>query len=124
MIRIFFFNFRFSSRKSQSQQKLAKKITHFTIQFCSKNLIYLMNLNLNLNGNENNMLPQHSRNPLHFKNFPANMFLFGVTKTNCRNGALPYLGAQELRQFLKHFEGKCLYISIYLHKKIFVTQKY
>ena len=25
----FFFNFRFSSKKSQSQQKLAKKITHF-----------------------------------------------------------------------------------------------
>ena len=34
----FFFNFRFSSKKSQSQQKLAKNITHFTIQFCSKNL--------------------------------------------------------------------------------------
>ena len=33
-----FFNFRFSSKKSQSQQKLAKNITHFTIQFCSKNL--------------------------------------------------------------------------------------
>ena len=30
-------NFRFSSRKSQSQQKLVKKITYFTIQFCSKN---------------------------------------------------------------------------------------
>ena len=28
----FFLNIRFSSRKSQSQQKLAKKITHFTIQ--------------------------------------------------------------------------------------------
>ena len=27
----FFFNFRISVRKSQSQQKLAKKITHFTI---------------------------------------------------------------------------------------------
>ena len=27
----FFFNFRFSSKKSQSQQKLAKKITHFTV---------------------------------------------------------------------------------------------
>ena len=31
----FFLNFRFSSRESQSQQKLAKKITHFTIQFRS-----------------------------------------------------------------------------------------
>ena len=29
--RVFFFNFRFFSRKSQSQQKLPKKITHFSI---------------------------------------------------------------------------------------------
>ena len=36
-----FFNFRFSSRKSQSQQKLAKKITHFTIAFCSKTSLIL-----------------------------------------------------------------------------------
>ena len=33
-------NFRFSSRKSQSQQKLSKKITHFTIQFRSKTSFY------------------------------------------------------------------------------------
>ena len=38
IIRVYF-NFRFSSRKSQSQQKLTKKITHFTIQFRSKNFI-------------------------------------------------------------------------------------
>ena len=41
----FFFNFRFFSRKSQSQEKLPKKITHFTIQFHSKNLTHFMNLN-------------------------------------------------------------------------------
>ena len=28
-------NFRFSGRKSQRQQKLAKKTTHFTTQFCA-----------------------------------------------------------------------------------------
>ena len=39
----FFFNFRFFSRKSQSQQKLAKNIIHFTIQVCSKHLTHLMN---------------------------------------------------------------------------------
>ena len=55
----FFFNFRFSSRKSQSQQKLAKNITHFTIQFCSKNLTH--SKKLNLLDIENNMLPQHSQ---------------------------------------------------------------
>ena len=30
----FVFNFRISSRKSKNLQKLARKITHFTIQFC------------------------------------------------------------------------------------------
>ena len=60
----FFFNFKFSSRKSQNQQKLAKKITHFTIQFHSKNLISFMNLNLSLNEIENNMLLQHSQKPI------------------------------------------------------------
>ena len=34
------FNFRFSSRKSQNQQKLTKKMTHFRTQFHSKNLTY------------------------------------------------------------------------------------
>ena len=38
-------NFRFSGTKSQSQQKLAKRITHFPIQFRSINLIHFVNLN-------------------------------------------------------------------------------
>ena len=48
-----FFKYRFSSRKSQSQQKLAKKITRFTIQFRSKNLTRFTNLNLLVNENKN-----------------------------------------------------------------------
>ena len=39
------FNSRFSSRKSQSQQKLAIKITHFTTQYCSKKVTHFTNLN-------------------------------------------------------------------------------
>ena len=55
----FFFNFRFSSRTSQREQKLAKKITHFTIQLLSKNLTHFKKLNsLDI---ENNMLLQHSQ---------------------------------------------------------------
>ena len=55
----FFSNFRFYTRKSESERKLAKKITHFIIQFCSKNLIHFTNLNsLDI---ENNMFPQHSQ---------------------------------------------------------------
>ena len=47
------------SRKPQNQQKLAKKITHFTIQFRSKRVTHFRNLNsLDI---ENNMLPQHSQ---------------------------------------------------------------
>ena len=57
----FFKFFLFSSRKSQSQQRLEKMFTHFAIQFCSKNLTHFMNLNsLNL---EKNMLLQHSQKP-------------------------------------------------------------
>ena len=55
IIRVFF-NFRFSSRKFQGQQKLAKKTAHFTTQFCSKNVTHFTNLDsLDI---ENNMLPQ------------------------------------------------------------------
>ena len=50
-----------SSRKSQSQQKLVKKITHFSILFRSKNLTHFTNLNsLDI---ENNMLLKHSQIP-------------------------------------------------------------
>ena len=55
IIRVFF-NFRFSSRNSQNLHKLAKKITNFTIQFRSKNLIHFTNLKaLDI---ENNILLQ------------------------------------------------------------------
>ena len=55
----FLFNFKFYSRKSQSQEKLAKKITNFTIQFRLKNLTHFTNLSsLDI---ENNMLPQYSQ---------------------------------------------------------------
>ena len=50
------FRSRFSSRKSQSQQKLVKKITHFTIQFCSKHLTHIMELNTL--DTENNIIPK------------------------------------------------------------------
>ena len=53
-----FFNVRFSNRKTQSLQKLLKKITHSTIQFRSKNFTHFKNLSsLDI---ENNTLPQHN----------------------------------------------------------------
>ena len=38
-------NFKFFARNFQNQQKLAKKIAHFTIQFRSKNRNHFLNLN-------------------------------------------------------------------------------
>ena len=60
-VEIDFFDIKFSSRMSQSQPKLAKKITHFKIQFWSKNLTHFTNLSsLDV---ENKMLLQHSQKP-------------------------------------------------------------
>ena len=87
----FLFNFRFSSRKSQRQQKLAKKITNFTIQFRSKNITHFTNLNsLDI---ENNMLPNTAKNLPDFKDFPADMFLLGVRENIC---TAIFLDTQEL----------------------------
>ena len=62
-----FFYSRFSIRKSQSQRKLVKKITHFSIQLHSKNLTYFMNLNsLDI---EKNMLPKHIQKPVSLYKF-------------------------------------------------------
>ena len=101
---------RFSNRKSESQQKLATMITHFTIPFRSKNLTYLMNLNsLNI---KKNVLLQHSQKPTHFTNFPANMFLVGVRKKNCSA-----LFRRPRTAFSKQWKSKCLHIPEYFRKK-------
>ena len=65
----FFLDFRFSSRKSQSQQKLAKEITHFFIRFNSKHLTYFVNLNSH--DIENNMLPKHNKKPFSLYKFSS-----------------------------------------------------
>ena len=71
IIRVFFY-FRFSNRKSQSQQKLAKKITHCTIQLHAKNLTYFMNPNsVDI---ESNMPPQRSQKPLTLQLFQQTCF--------------------------------------------------
>ena len=51
---------RSSGRKSQSQQKLTKKIIYFTIRFCSQIITHFAKLNtLNI---IKNTLPQHKQN--------------------------------------------------------------
>ena len=68
----FLFLVRSSNRKSQSQQKLAKKVTHFIIQFRSKNLTRFTNLNSRTICSRN-----ASKTLSDFTNFPENIFLFG-----------------------------------------------
>ena len=115
------FNFRFSSRISQSQQKLSKSITHFTVYFCSKTPTYFMRLNiLNI---VKNILLQHSQKPTHFTNFSRNLFLVGARKNIY---SAPFLDAQELhsRRNGKADISISLYISIpaYLRKKMIVPE--
>ena len=106
-----FFNFRFSSTKSQSRQKLAKKITYYATQFCSKNLTRFTDLNsLDI---ENNMLLQHNHKPFSlYKFFSRHISVWCQKKhLHCTIYRRPKT------VFLKHFECKCLYISVYPRKK-------
>ena len=112
----FFFSFRLSSRKCQSQQKLAKKITYFTVQFCLKNLTHFTTLNsFDI---ENNMLSQHSQKPLWLYKFLSSMFPFGPRKNIC---TAPFLDAQELHFWSSLKANACIFLYISL-KNLFVPQ--
>ena len=103
------FDFRFSGRKSQSQQKLAKKITHYTIHFHAKHLIHFTNLiSLNI---ENDILAKQNQKSFSLCKFSSKHVSVWYQKNICT--AL-FLDTQEL------FESKCLYIYVYLLKKVFV----
>ena len=102
-----------------SKKKLAKKIIHF-YSFAQKNLIHFMNLNLN--DIENNMLPQHSQ-----KSFSLYKLFSKHVSVWCQKKHLQKwcstISWRALTTLLKHSESKCLYISVYLRKKIFVPEK-
>ena len=104
-------------------QKLAKKITHFTIQFRSKNLIHFMNLNFSLNDTENNMLPQNDQKLFSLYKLSSKHFsVWSPKKTFAK--MVQYISWRPRNAFLKYFESKCLYISVCLRKKIFVPEKW
>ena len=88
----FFFDFRFSRRKSQSQQKLLIKITYFAIQVCSKHLTHFMNLN-SLD-NENNMLSKHFQKSFSLYKFSRKHVSVWCQKKNICTA--PFLDTQEL----------------------------
>ena len=100
-----FHNCKFSSRKSQSQQKLAKKITHFTIQFRSKNLNHFTNLNLL--DIENNILLQHSQKSFSLYKFSCKHFLVGVRKNIY---SAPFLDAQDLHSQSTLKANVCIFL--------------
>ena len=101
---------------SQSQQKLTKKITRFTIQFLSKHLIHFMNLNsLDI---ENNMLPRHSQDPFWIYKFFSKCFFVWCQRKHLHCT----ISCRPRTTFLKHFESKCLFVSGYLREKMFVRE--
>ena len=101
--------FRFTGRKLQVQQKLAKKIIHCTMQFRSKNLTHFTNLDsLDI---ENICSRNTAKNLSDFKKFPADMFLLGVRENIC---TAPFLDTQELNFWSTLKANICilLYISV------------
>ena len=110
IIRVFF-NFSFSNRKPQSQQKLAKKDHTFYNTVLLKKLTNLNSLDIE---NDTVCSLNVAKNLSDFTNFQQTCFFLVSEKNIC---TAPFLDAQEL-----HFESKCLYISLYLLKKIFVPE--
>ena len=101
-------NFKFFSRKSESQQKLSKKIIHFRIKFPSKNIRFTNHNSLNI---IKSIFPQNTAKKLtNFTNFPANMFLADFRKSIC---IVPFVEDKELHS-LRTWKAnvcKCLYFS-------------
>ena len=119
IIRFFFFNFRFSSRKSQSQQKLARKITHFIIQsFSNTSLILRNSTHLTL---EIICSCKSAKNLSGFTHFPANMFQFDVSKNIW---APPLFDAQELHSWNTLKANVCIFLYIFLREFFFSKKMY
>ena len=107
------FKFVFSSRISQSQQKLAKQITHFTMQFHSKNLAHFTSINsLDI---ENYILLQDSQKTFWIQKF--------VSKSQ-EKFALHHFWKPKNCILEAIWISNCLYISVYLRKEIFVPDTY
>ena len=90
--------FWFSSRKPQSLRKVAKEITQFTIQFCSKNLTNSKNLNsLDI---ENNILLQSIHKPFSLYKFSSQHFSVCCQKKHLHHFLTPKSCILEVKKFL------------------------
>ena len=107
-----FFYSRFSSRKSQNQQKLAKISLILQDGFAQKIS------NLNSLGIESKMLMKQSQKP-----FSRYKFSSKHVSVWCLKKHLLCTISWRLRtSFLKHFESKRLYIFVYFPSEIFVPK--
>ena len=101
----FFLDFRFSSRKSQRQQKLAKEIILFQYGLTQNTSLILWtstHLILKIICSRNTI-----KNFSHFTNFPENIFLFGVRKKNLQWT----ISWHPITAFFKHFESNvCIFM--------------
>ena len=105
IVRAFFYS-RFSSGKSQSQQKLVKIITHFSIQFCSNHI------SLDI---ESNMLPKQSQKPFSRYKFSSKHLVHAIKNI----GMAPFLDAQELPSQSTLKANVCIFLYICLRKFLF-----
>ena len=114
----FFFNFRFSSRKSQSKQKLVKKSLVLQYSFAQKASLILWtstHLTLKLTCSR-----KRAKRLSHFTNFPENMFLFSVEKNICTK---PFLDGQELHWSTWGTLKANVYIFQYISGERFLFQR-
>ena len=112
----FLFNFRFSSRKSQSQQKLAKRPLILQYSFAQKTLLILRtstDLTLQIICSRN-----RAKNLSNFKDFPTDMFLLGVRENIC---TAIFPDAQELH-FWSNLKAN-VYIFLYISVRKFLFQR-
>ena len=108
----FFLNFRFSSRASKPTKAGKKDHTFY-------NTVSLNNFtNFNSLEIENDTLSQHSQKPFWLYKFSSRHVYVSCQKKylHCTLSWRPIIA------FLKHFESKCLYISIYLLMKMFLLE--
>ena len=112
--RLFFFLIWDFPGESLKANKNSKKITHFIIQFRSKNLTHFTNLN-SLD-TENNMLPQHGQKPFWLYKFPSKHVSVWCQKNIC---TAPFPDTQKLYSWSTLKANVCIFLYISLRKFLF-----
>ena len=117
IITVFFLIFRFYSRKSLSQQKLAKNYSFYNT-FRLKSLTHFTNLSST--DIENNTLPQHSQHSfLTLKIFQQTCFCLVSKKSIC---TAPFFDAQELYSWSTLKAN--VFIFLYISVRTFLFQRH